>query len=183
MHKTYLPPELTTAPEKFLTQEWLSRSVSILMEHMHWELSNITSNPQFLWSDLLFLASEVDYHIEGLDWAMYSTNEDLVRLRKLKQESNDRNPSWYIELYNFMLGLISKVWSESSLKIAGFSRWIKEVDGNNSLMASRTLLECTILGTRMWLEKTKLDEWKSKLKDVHRNFVERYTFPEAPKTK
>jgi hypothetical protein len=178
MRSTYIPIELTNRPQEFLTQDGLSRSVWLLMERIWWELSNLTSNPQFNSSDIQFLAWEIEYHLVWGDWIQYSNNEDLIKLNELKGALNVWNLNWYATLYIFMKELIEKVWNASSDKMTSFWNWeSKEVDNDNRLMASRTLLECVMIWTRIGIDAGQIEQWKSKLEVVHRKIADRYIYP------
>jgi len=177
MLKNFVPPDLSSKPSEFITQDWLSRSVWIVREAIQGDMTRIVDNPAFKFSHIHWLSRELHYM---LLWGWHSSREEIQELEMLQSWLLEKKTTTIEPLMNFFREKIIKMGELAYSNMVRYEQWEKQWEAWDNALYQWNILQDTILfGIRIGLDSEILNRWKSKLSETQLQELKDYTMPEA----
>jgi len=177
MLHTFIPPDMSTNPEKFVTPDGLARSIWILKEAIGGDLNRALENPDLKLTHAHWLGRELRYL---LTWSWHGSKEDLASLDTIQNWLLNRDTESIVQALEFFSEKITEMGEMAYENLLRYERGEKQWDNwDNSLYQWTLLQESTLFATRIWLDKTIIDKWKSRLSEKDIKALNENIVPEA----
>jgi hypothetical protein len=175
MFTKFVPPDLLNSPVQFLRPDGLSLSVWLLMQHIWWDVSALSETKSFSLPQFSWLSNEVRSYMLW-HWGSKKDLDEIARGQLTYQKG------WPKEAGELLWILIEKMkWmgEYNYANIVSFDTGTPEdhEGGNNRSHQSACLQKCILLGIRLGMDTSILEEWKSKLKPDALTALEKNIFP------
>lgn len=172
-----IPLDLSSKPSEFLTQDWLSRSVWIVMEATQGDMTRIVDNPAFKFSDLHWLSRELHYM---LLWIWHGSREEIQKLETFQSWILEKDTTVIEPLMDFFREKIIQMGELAYSNMVRYEQWEKQWEAWDNALYQWNILQDTILfGIRIGLDSEILSRWKSKLSETQLQELRESTMPEA----